>query len=168
LRSRTKNDVDDHLGGIPEGVTGFLLRLGEGGLGCLSQDQTIDRALGLWEGEGQAVIPLGIRQIAADTVQRSRREGLTVLVGYGGRLILQLDRASIEGKGREQPTSDAQMFDNDPNPWSDIDKANYWLLSDSARELNNESYKLIAGLSPKIFAPAYSTLNGMSAMSESS
>jgi hypothetical protein len=144
------------------------LRLGDGGLGCLSQDQTLDRALGLWEGEGQAVIPLGIRQVAADKIQRSRREGLTVLVGYGGRLILQLDRASIEGKGREQPTSGAQMFDNDPNPWSDIDKANYWLLSDSARELNNESYKLIAGLSPKIFAPAYSTLNGMSAMSESS
>jgi hypothetical protein len=127
----------------PEGVTGYLLRLGKDGLGRLSQQQTIERALGLWEGEGQAVIPLGIGRIAADTIQRSRGEGLTVLVGYGGRLILQLDRACIEGKGREQPTSGVQMFNNDPNPWSDIDKANYWLLSDSARELNNESYDMI-------------------------
>ena len=124
-------------------ATGFLLRLGQNAFGKLSQKQTIDIALGMLSYEGRAVVPLKINQIAAATIDKSRSEGLTVLVGYDGKLILEFQRARIEGEGATEPTSSGQVFDNDPNPWPGIEKAPYWLASEAVRELDAEDYDSI-------------------------
>jgi hypothetical protein len=119
-------------------ATGFLLRLGQNAFGRLSQQQTIDIALGMLSYEGRAIIPLNLKKILPDTINRSRSEGLTVLVGYSGRLILEFQRARIEGEGATEPTSSGQIFGNDPNPWPGIEAAPYWLASEAVRELDDD------------------------------
>ena len=119
-------------------ATGFLLRLGKNAFGRLSQKQTIDIALGMLSYEGRAIVPLNRKQILAATINKSRSKGLTVLVGYDGKLILEFQRARIEGEGATAPTSSGQVFGNDPNPWPGIEEAPYWLASEAVRELDAE------------------------------
>jgi hypothetical protein len=119
-------------------ATGFLLRLGQNAFGKLSQKQTIDIALGMLSYEGWAVVPLKRDQILAATIDKSRSEGLTVLVGHDQKLILEFQRARIEGEGSTAPTSSGQVFGNDANPWPGIEEAPYWLTSEAVRELDAE------------------------------
>ena len=116
---------------------GCLLRLGAEGFGTLTQQQTIDAIWGLWSSEGEVILPVDRPAFGEHWVQRSGEEGLTVLVGFGGRLVAELVVSDIRGQGKQSPMPAREVFGEDPNPWGGVESAPYWLIAGECRFLED-------------------------------
>jgi hypothetical protein len=109
-----------------------VLRLGKNGLGSLSQEETLSALRGQ-HAEEQIILPVGVRAIGREWIERAASGGFWLLISYG-RLKLAVHVVEVIGEGRTRRTPKENLLGENRDAWRDIRESEYWLRCDDMLE----------------------------------